>query len=258
MTVDPKYSGQFSTFYNTSSACPAGRRTLGREHFEHDRRRCDRQPRRTDDSPRCRWLSLAGQCAADRADRQSNHRHRRAPIHFSNLANSYSTDFLSSYIPSGQFPGLDLQLPGYGLVSATVQNTPSNVITEIDTGTTAIGGLTVLGTTGPLFLANPNYGRYYGGTRPLFTFSASSVTIGAGTTASIVGPISLGQDYHVTGDTTIDDGADATPRQVSFSTSTQTLTPYTIDGLSPGSILVSPSIQSPHLAVYGPPAANTK
>ena len=56
----------------------------------------------------------------------------------------------------------------------------------------------------------------------------------------------------MTGDTTIDDRAYATPRQVNFSTSTQTLAPYTIDGLSPGSILVSRSIQSPHLAVYGP------
>ena len=111
-----------------------------------------------------------------------------APIHFSSLTNSYTTDFQSSYIPSGQFPGLDLQLPSYGLISATVQNTPGNVTTEIDTGATAIGGLTVLGTTGPLYLANPNYGRYSGGTRPLFTFSAGSVTIGAARWRALLGP----------------------------------------------------------------------
>lgn len=259
VTVDPKYSGQFSTFYNSSGTLPGwGNNVRGTNILNTIAADVTVSHAGLTIRPDVDGSAAPGNLSPIVLTDNQITGIAGVPIHFSNLANSYTSEFSSSYLPSGQYPGLDLQLPGYGVVSATVQNTPSTVTTEIDTGATAIGGLTVLGTTGPLFLANPNYGRYFGGTRPLFTFSAGSVTIGGGTVGSMAGPITLGQDYHVTGDTTIDDRADATPRQVSFSTSTQTLQSYTINGLSPGSILVSTLIQSPHLAVYGPGGSQYK
>ena len=180
-----------------------------------------------------------------------------APIQFANLTNGYSKNS-PNVSPPDQFPGLYLRMPTYGAVSTLIQNTPIGATTELDTSSVAIGAVNVLGTTGPLSLANLNNGDssfgYAGG---LFYFAASSVTIGNGTLQNIAGPIAFGRGYHAP--TTIDDRADSSPRQVTFSdvpnVYNYNTTDYVISGLAPAAFYASTSILSPQFDIYGPAAS---
>ncbi len=169
-------------------------------------------------------------------------------IHFSNLTQSYSLATENAGTFANQFPGLVVRMQTYGGQSVQVQNTPGGTNTELFTETNGINDLTVLGTTGPLWLANLA-GMPYGGSGEFSRFLTKSVTIGNGNLSAIAGAVTLGSASSL-GQVTIDDRSDTTSRQVTTKQVPSTSL-FALAGLSPAPIDIDESLTLSELDIYG-------
>ncbi len=158
----------------------------------------------------------------------------------------YFANLVDYVVSSVTYPGLHIGLPFYGAASALILDTPSGVTTGINTASTVqIGPVTVLGTTGPLWLGRRNL--VTGFNPNLTTFQADSVHIGDGSVQNIRGDIYLGYDgianYSTPGGTTIDNSADSTPRDVAIAGQSFDAQ-VRVEGLAPATILMRSTINA--------------
>ena len=109
--------------------------------------------------------------------------------------------------------------------------------------------MTVLGTTGPLELANVTFASG----SEFSAFAASSLTIGNGNLGGIAGAIEPGSRIE-RGAATIDDRADTSSRQVTFAPVPSTAF-FAVAGLSPAAINVNSGLGFSTFDIYGAAAS---